>query len=105
MAAKGKPKPMVLPQRAAAGTGKLMDNQDTVMKGDSRANTVIRKRVTFDTDDERARHLKSLAASNGMSIRNLMELEIGVFDNLLEANHDKTIIQIAEYLQGHPRLP
>ena len=96
MAAKGKPTPMVLPQRIAAGTGRLMDNQDTVHRGDSKVTTAKRRRITFDTTEERARKLKALAASNGRTVRELMELMIGAFESRANANPNLTVQEVAQ---------
>jgi hypothetical protein len=104
MAAKGKPRPMVLPQRAAAGTGRLMDNQDTVMKGDSTAGPKKRRRITFDTTEDEARRLKALAASNGMSVRELMEEMISTFNVLVEANEDCSVQEIFRSIRNSPEL-
>jgi hypothetical protein len=94
MAAKGKPKPMVLPQRAAAGTGKLMDNQDTVRKGDSGASPIKRRRITFDTTEENARKLKALAAGNGITVRTLMEETLSTLYVLAEKHRDTPIQEV-----------
>ena len=96
MAAKGKPTPMVLPQRVAAGTGRLMDNQDTIHKGDSKTEIAKRRRITFDTTEERARKLKALAASNGITVRELMELMIGAFESRANANPNLTVQEVAK---------
>lgn len=104
MAAKGKPKPMVLPQRTAAGTGRLMDNQDRVNKGDSNSNTAKRRRITFDTTEERARRLKALAASNGMTVRELMESMIMALDRMLEANEGMSPNEVIDHLKHNPEL-
>ena len=104
MTAKGKPRPMVLPQRAAAGTGKLMDNQDTVMKGDSTAGSKKRRRITFDTTEDEARSLKALAAANGMSVRELMEEMISSLSILIEANQGLTVKDICNRIGENPKL-
>ena len=104
MAAKGKPTPMVLPQRAAAGTGRLMDNQDTVMKGDSTAGFKKRRRITFDTTESEARRLKALAASNGMSVRELMEGAISTLNVLVEANEGLSVQEIFHSIRNRPEL-
>ncbi|MDY3291881.1 MAG: hypothetical protein SOX20_03005 [Parolsenella sp.] len=104
MTAKGKPKPMILPQRAAAGTGKLMDNQDTVMRGDSMSSPAKRRRITFDTTESEARNLKALAASNGMSVRELMEGAISTLNVLLEANEGSSVQEIFHSIRAHPKL-
>jgi hypothetical protein len=104
MAAKGKPRPMVMPQRAAAGTGRLMDNQDTVMKGDSTAGSKKRRRITFDTTESEARSLKALAASNGMTVRELMEGAISTLNVLVEANEGSSIQEIFRSIRNHPEL-
>jgi hypothetical protein len=104
MAAKGKPTPMVLPQRMAAGTGRLMDNQDTVHRGDSKATTVKRRRITFDTTEERARKLKALAASNGMTVRELMELMITVFEARANANPNLNVREVARAIAGDSQM-
>lgn len=104
MAAKGKPTPMVLPQRMAAGTGRLMDNQDTVHRGDSKATTVKRRRITFDTTEERARKLKALAASNGMTVRELMELMIASFEARSNANPDLTVQEVAQVIAEESQM-
>lgn len=96
MAAKGKPTPVVLPQRISAGTGRLMDNQDTIRRGDSKTETSKRRRITFDTTEERARKLKALAASNGMTVRELMELMIGAFESRANANPNLTLREVAQ---------
>ncbi|NLH92392.1 MAG: hypothetical protein GX481_08105 [Atopobium sp.] len=104
MAAKGKPRPMVMPQRAAAGTGRLMDNQDTVMKGDSTAGSKKRRRITFDTTESEARSLKALAASNGMTVRELMEGMISSLNVLIEANRYLSVQDIFSQIRENPKL-
>lgn len=104
MTAKGKPKPMISPQRAAAGTGRLMDNQDTTMKGDSTAVSKKRRRITFDTTESEARSLKALAASNGMSVRELMEEAISTLNVLVEANEGSSVQEILHSVRAHPKL-
>ena len=99
MTAKGKPTPMVLPQRAAAGTGRLMDNQDTVRKGDSGASSIKRRRITFDTTEENARKLKALAASNGITVRTLMEETLSTLYVLAEENRDMPIQEVIRSLK------
>lgn len=104
MTAKAKPKPMVLPRRSTAGTGKLMDNQDTVMKGDSTLSPSKRRRITFDTTESEARSLKALAASNGMSIRELMEGAISTLNVLVEANEGSSVQEIFHSIKISPKL-
>lgn len=104
MAAKGKPTPMVLPQRIAAGTGRLMDNQDTVHRGDSKVTTAKRRRITFDTTEERARKLKALAASNGMTVRELMELMIAAFEARATASPDLTLREVAQLIADESQM-
>jgi hypothetical protein len=104
MTAKGKPRPMVMPQRAAAGTGRLMDNQDTVMKGDLTAGSKKRRRITFDTTESEARSLKALAASNGMTVRELMEGMISSLNVLIRANQDLTVKDVFNQIRENPKL-
>ncbi|MGN0035022.1 MAG: hypothetical protein ACI364_04785 [Coriobacteriales bacterium] len=104
MTAKGKPVPMVLPQRVAAGTGRLMDNQDTTMKGDSTAVSKKRRRITFDTTEIEARSLKALAASNGMSVRELMEGMIASLDVLMKANQNLSVQDVFSRIKENPKF-